>query len=99
MNSRRFTLSIDTTESTKTTAPKTNVSIDIGVPGDIDQTIESLEDAYLYSLDDLERVTRTGWDSRGEKPKKHGRSSMRRPTSSLPRSLAYLRDTMKNKHR
>ena len=65
MNSRRFTLSIDTTrEALKQRRRKPMFLIDIGVPGDIDQTIESLEDAYLYSLDDLERVTRTGWDSR-----------------------------------
>ena len=38
--------------------------LDTGVPGDVDQTIESLEDAYLYSLNDLERVTREGWESR-----------------------------------
>ena len=61
MNSRRLTLSIDTTrEALKQRRRKPMFLIDIGVPGDIDQTIEFLEDAYLYSLDDLERVTRTG---------------------------------------
>ena len=44
--------------------------IDTGVPGDIDKTIESLEDAYLYSLDDLERVTRAGWESREKEAEK-----------------------------
>ena len=44
--------------------------IDTGVPGDVDQTIESLEDAYLYSLDDLERVTREGWESREREAEK-----------------------------
>ena len=47
MNSRRFTLSIDTTEKPKQRRRKPMFLIDIGVPGDIDQTIESLEDAYL----------------------------------------------------
>ena len=44
--------------------------IDIGVPGDIDREVEALEDAYLYSLDDLERVTRTGWNSRARDAEK-----------------------------
>ena len=71
MNSRRFTLSIDTTrEAIKKRHRKPMFLIDIGVPGDIDQTIESLEDAYLYSLDDLERVTRTGWNSRARDAEK-----------------------------
>ncbi len=71
MNSRRFTLSIDLIKSAlKQRRRKPIFLIDIGVPGDIDQAIESLEDAYLYSLDDLERVTRTGWDSREREAEK-----------------------------
>ena len=38
--------------------------IDTGVPGDIDKSVESIEDAFLYTLDDLERVTREGRSSR-----------------------------------
>ena len=71
MNSRRFTLSFDPIqEALKQRRRKPIFLIDIGVPGDIDQEIEALEDAYLYSLDDLERVTRTGWDSREREAEK-----------------------------
>jgi glutamyl-tRNA reductase len=38
--------------------------IDTGVPGDIDRSVEDIEDAFLYTLDDLERVTREGRSSR-----------------------------------
>lgn len=34
--------------------------IDAAIPGDIDPVIESIEDAYLYSMDDLERVAMEG---------------------------------------
>ena len=71
MNSRRFTLSLDPIQGAlKQRRRKPIFLIDIGVPGDIDQEIEALEDAYLYSLDDLERVTRTGWESREKEAEK-----------------------------
>ena len=71
VNSRRFTLSIDPVRGAlKQRRRKPMFLIDTGVPGDIDPTIESLEDAYLYSLDDLERVTREGWASREREAEK-----------------------------
>ena len=71
MNSRRFTLYIDPVRGAlKQRRRRPMFLIDTGVPGDVDQTIESLEDAYLYSLDDLERVTREGWESREREAEK-----------------------------
>ncbi len=71
MNSRRFTLSIDPVRAAlKQRRRKPIFLIDAGVPGDVDQTIASMEDAYLYSLDDLELVTREGWDSRERESEK-----------------------------
>jgi glutamyl-tRNA reductase len=32
--------------------------VDTGVPGDVDPAVAQVEDAFLYTLDDLERVTR-----------------------------------------
>ena len=40
--------------------------IDTGVPGDVDPSIENLEDVFLFTLDDLERVTKQGRRSRAE---------------------------------
>ena len=40
--------------------------IDTGVPGDVDPSLENLEDVFLYTLDDLERVTKKGRKSRAE---------------------------------
>jgi glutamyl-tRNA reductase len=34
--------------------------IDTGVPGDVDPAVAEVEDAFVYTLDDLERVTRMG---------------------------------------
>jgi glutamyl-tRNA reductase len=34
--------------------------IDTGVPGDVDPAVAAVEDAFVYTLDDLERVTRAG---------------------------------------
>jgi len=34
------------------------------VPGDVEANVENVEDAYLYNLDDLERVTREGRSNR-----------------------------------
>ena len=65
MNSRRFALSAELVkEALLKRRRKPIFLIDTGVPGDIDHTVDDLEDAYLYSLDDLERVTREGWESR-----------------------------------
>ena len=65
MNSRRFSLSRDAVKAaTAMRRRKPILFIDAGVPGDIDHTAEELEDAFIYSLDDLERVTREGSESR-----------------------------------
>jgi len=65
MNSRRFSLTRDTiTSATTMRRRKPILLIDAGVPGDIDHTTEELEDAFLYTLDDLERVTREGAETR-----------------------------------
>ena len=39
--------------------------IDAGVPGDIDPGVDNLEGAFLFSLDDLERVAMEGRSTRG----------------------------------
>lgn len=36
------------------------VLVDLGIPGDIDPSVEQLEDAFLYNLDDLEQVAMEG---------------------------------------
>jgi len=40
--------------------------IDTGVPGDVEPAAEKLEDIFLYTLDDLERVTKEGRKSRAK---------------------------------
>lgn len=40
--------------------------IDAGVPGDIDPAVNDLYDAFLYSLDDLERLAMAGRRQRGD---------------------------------
>jgi glutamyl-tRNA reductase len=39
--------------------------IDAGVPGDIDPAVGALDGAFLYTLDDLERVAMAGRSTRG----------------------------------
>jgi glutamyl-tRNA reductase len=39
--------------------------IDAGVPGDIDPAVGALDGAFLYTLDDLERVAMEGRSTRG----------------------------------
>lgn len=38
--------------------------VDVAVPGDVDPAVDRLEDAYLYTFDDLERVAEDGRQSR-----------------------------------
>jgi glutamyl-tRNA reductase len=38
--------------------------VDVGVPRDVDARVATLEDAYLYTVDDLETVIEEGWRSR-----------------------------------
>lgn len=41
--------------------------VDVAVPGDFDAAIDRLEGAFLYTLDDLERLARGGLQRRAEK--------------------------------
>ncbi len=67
MNTRRFVLDADSLKvATKARRRKPIFVIDTGVPGDVDPAVEALEDVFLYTLDDLERVTREGRASRAE---------------------------------
>ena len=43
------------------------VLVDLGIPGDIDPSVEKLDDAFLYNLDDLEQVAMKGRASTGER--------------------------------
>ena len=40
------------------------VLVDLGVPGDIDPSVERLDDVFIYNLDDLERVAMRGRETR-----------------------------------
>ena len=65
VNTRRFTLGQEIVRAAlRARRRRPQFLIDTGVPGDIDQSVEALEDAFLYTLDDLERVTRDGRSSR-----------------------------------
>ena len=65
VNTRRFTLDQEIVRAAlRARRRRPQFLIDTGVPGDIDQSVEALEDAFLYTLDDLERVTRDGRSSR-----------------------------------
>jgi glutamyl-tRNA reductase len=67
MNTRRFILDAEALKTaTKARRRKPIFVIDTGVPGDVDPAVETLEDVFLYTLDDLERVTREGRASRAE---------------------------------
>ncbi len=59
VNTRRFVLDRDLVLRAVTARRhKPIFVIDTGVPGDVDPAIAQVEDAFLYTLDDLERVTR-----------------------------------------
>ena len=61
MNSRNFTLTEDIIKrALSKRRRKPILLIDTGVPGDVDFAVAGLEDAFLYSLNDLERSTREG---------------------------------------
>ena len=65
VNSRRFVLAADQVQAaTAARRRKPIFLIDTGVPGDVEANVENVEDAYLYNLDDLERVTREGRSNR-----------------------------------
>ena len=65
MNKRHYSLdAVDIKGGTIARRRKPVFLIDTGVPGDIDPAVEKIEDAFFYTLDDLERVTREGRASR-----------------------------------
>lgn len=65
MNTRRFVLEAEmVVAATRARRRKPIFLIDTGVPGDIDPSVETADDAFLYTLDDLERVTREGRETR-----------------------------------
>ena len=67
MNTRRYILDAETLMTAiKARRRKPIFVIDTGVPGDVDPAVEALEDVFLYTLDDLERVTREGRESRAK---------------------------------
>ena len=71
LDTRRFILTRDTIRAATTARRRKPILlIDAGVPGDIDYTTAELEDAFLYSLNDLERVTREGMKTLEEETEK-----------------------------
>ena len=59
VNTRRFVLDRDIVLRAVTARRHKPIFIvDTGVPGDVDPAVAQVEDAFLYTLDDLERVTR-----------------------------------------
>jgi len=65
VNTRRFALDGETVRAAlRARRRRPQFLIDTGVPGDIDPSVEDIEDAFLYTLDNLERVTRDGRSSR-----------------------------------
>jgi glutamyl-tRNA reductase len=61
MNTRKFILNDSILKKAiKARRRKPIFIIDTGVPGDVDPSIEKLEDVFIYTLDDLERATKKG---------------------------------------
>jgi glutamyl-tRNA reductase len=61
VNTRRFVLDRDLVRRAVAARRRKPIYIiDTGVPGDVDPAVAGVEDAFLYTLDDLERVTRIG---------------------------------------
>jgi glutamyl-tRNA reductase len=60
INTRRYVLGRDQMRAAIAARRRRPIFvIDTGVPGDVDPAISSVEDAFVYTLDDLERVIRT----------------------------------------
>lgn len=59
LNTRRVVLDRDLVRRALSARRRKPILIvDAGVPGDVDPAVAEVEDAFLYTLDDLERVTR-----------------------------------------
>jgi len=67
INNRNYTLNTDNLgRAILARRRKPIFVIDTGVPGDVDPAVEKLDDIFLYTLDDLERVTKEGRESRAK---------------------------------
>ena len=65
MNSRHFLLDMKILEKAiKTRRRRPIFIIDTGVPGDVDPSVENINDIFLYTINNLEKVTREGTLSR-----------------------------------
>jgi glutamyl-tRNA reductase len=65
LGSRRYVITPELVESVlRARRYQPILLIDIAVPGDVDPAINSVDAAFVYSLDDLERVARLGHKSR-----------------------------------
>ncbi|MFL2780869.1 MAG: glutamyl-tRNA reductase [Rhodospirillales bacterium] len=65
MNSRHFSLDVKILEKAiKTRRRRPIFIIDTGVPGDVDPSVENINDIFLYTINNLEKVTREGTLSR-----------------------------------
>ncbi len=65
MNSRHFSLDVKILKKAiKTRRRRPIFIIDTGVPGDVDPSVENINDIFLYTINNLEKVTREGTLSR-----------------------------------
>ena len=65
MNNRHFSLDMKILKKAiKTRRRRPIFIIDTGVPGDVDPSVENINDIFLYTINNLEKVTREGTLSR-----------------------------------
>ena len=65
MNNRHFSLDVKILKKAiKTRRRRPIFIIDTGVPGDVDPSVENINDIFLYTINNLEKVTREGTLSR-----------------------------------
>lgn len=61
MNTRQYVVQhVDVAVALKARRHRPMFLIDTGIPGDIEPAVDGLADAFRYTLDDLERITREG---------------------------------------
>jgi glutamyl-tRNA reductase len=61
----RFLITCDAmTEALRRRRQRPVLIVDGGIPADVEPAVEELDDAYVYTLDDLERVAREGLANR-----------------------------------
>jgi len=83
-NTRRYVLDRDLVRRAVTERRRRPIFIvDTGVPGDVDPAVAQVEDAFLYTLDDLERVTRLS-----------ARGHEKGPNSTLGRAWTLVGDAV-----